>query len=623
MQGILQVVIVSAHNLVAADMNGASDPYCKLSINSMNSLTSIIKNSLNPRWEETFHFVVADRESQKLHIKVMDHDLVGSDDPLGEVDVDLTNLPEEDFRTVERDLTLVKTKSGTLKIRLRFLDTSNTKENKLSQIVVDATGFSAPKESKHKFHDSTKRPASKALQAAKEGIPFPYKLDFWKKFLLTKFWGAKEENLELHWPEFDHSSNDSGACNYQELLKIKPNQVTADQIEKDLHRTFPYHPVYQRKEGRSALRNVCTAFSIKNPHIGYCQSMNFLIAYYLLFMDEEEAFHFFTFVVENFFAEYYTRNMELLQVDHEVLEVLLKEHLPHLANHLTSVGMIPSLYVTSWLMCLFSTTLPFITTVRVWDYIFLGGPSFTIIISLAVLKCMEKELLKADDFIAVNTQMKKLTESMCWSDLVPIINSYASLDEKVSDLRKKFTPEVQKRISERQMAQLKTTNFKVGELEEIREEFLKVAKNGVVTIEQFSEVLQQCPCFTGTDINDPDVKKRVFTYYDTNNDGTIDFREFCVGLSSITKGSTKEKVQFIFKVFDTDKSNNISKEEMIQMFSYYYKQTGFSNYLNLAEKQTEEIFSMHDSNSDNTLNLEEFIEACDTQPLFQQVLRSL
>lgn len=42
------------------------------------------------------------------------------------------------------------------------------------------------------------------------------------------------------------------------------------QIEKDLHRTFPGHPVMDGT-GRSALRRILAAYARRNPSVGYCQ----------------------------------------------------------------------------------------------------------------------------------------------------------------------------------------------------------------------------------------------------------------------------------------------------------------------------------------------------------------
>lgn len=42
------------------------------------------------------------------------------------------------------------------------------------------------------------------------------------------------------------------------------------QIEKDLHRTFPGHPL-MKTTGRLALRRVLAAYALRNPAVGYCQ----------------------------------------------------------------------------------------------------------------------------------------------------------------------------------------------------------------------------------------------------------------------------------------------------------------------------------------------------------------
>ena len=42
------------------------------------------------------------------------------------------------------------------------------------------------------------------------------------------------------------------------------------QIEKDLHRTFPGHPLMNRR-GRGTLRRILAAYSRRNDAVGYCQ----------------------------------------------------------------------------------------------------------------------------------------------------------------------------------------------------------------------------------------------------------------------------------------------------------------------------------------------------------------
>ena len=47
---------------------------------------------------------------------------------------------------------------------------------------------------------------------------------------------------------------------------------------------------YETDMGLSCLRRVLSAFSMQESSIGYCQSLNFVCAMFLLFMEEEQAF---------------------------------------------------------------------------------------------------------------------------------------------------------------------------------------------------------------------------------------------------------------------------------------------------------------------------------------------
>lgn len=73
-------------------------------------------------------------------------------------------------------------------------------------------------------------------------------------------------------------------------------------------------------EGQAALRRVLLAFSVQNPHVGYCQSMNFLAAALLLALDraEEKAFWVLVCLIDDGGAPFSMSETRLSNVDQKV-----------------------------------------------------------------------------------------------------------------------------------------------------------------------------------------------------------------------------------------------------------------------------------------------------------------
>ncbi|PAV88349.1 hypothetical protein WR25_07586 isoform E [Diploscapter pachys] len=96
-QSKLSVAIVECRNLPPMDRNGKSDPYVKLSIlpeRKQKFETKIIRNTLNPVYNETFLFSIPFNElqSKSLLMVVFDYDRLSKDDKMGQIVVPLDSI---------------------------------------------------------------------------------------------------------------------------------------------------------------------------------------------------------------------------------------------------------------------------------------------------------------------------------------------------------------------------------------------------------------------------------------------------------------------------------------------------------------------------------------------------
>ncbi|KAM9362008.1 fer-1-like protein 4 [Symphorus nematophorus] len=90
---LVRVYIIKATNLAPTDPNGKADPYLVLRIGqqTLDSKERYIPKQLNPTFGEVFEFTVSFPLDTELVVRVMDHDIVGADDVIGETRVDLEN----------------------------------------------------------------------------------------------------------------------------------------------------------------------------------------------------------------------------------------------------------------------------------------------------------------------------------------------------------------------------------------------------------------------------------------------------------------------------------------------------------------------------------------------------
>lgn len=125
----------------------------------------------------------------------------------------------------------------------------------------------------------------------------------------------------------------------------------------------------------------------------------------------------------------------------------------------------------------------------------------------------------------------------------------------------------------------------------------------------------------------------VFNVFDSDKSGTIDFKEFICALSVTSRGKMEDKLDWAFQLYDIDGDGKISYDEMLKIVEAIYKmvsdpdpqgwlqcnrqQTDCNQVGSMVklpededtpEKRVRKIFRMMDKDENGSLDMEEFKE---------------
>ncbi|KAH9948602.1 TBC-domain-containing protein [Amylocystis lapponica] len=204
------------------------------------------------------------------------------------------------------------------------------------------------------------------------------------------------------------------------------------EIEKDVGRTMPLNVFFGRTgAGVEKLRRVLTAYSRRNPAVGYCQGMNLVTSTLLLIhADEEEAFWVLAAMVERILPEdFFSPSLLSSRACPLVLLDYVQEMMPKLYAHLTQLGVDLAAICFSWFLSLFTDCLPVETLFRVWDVFLVDGLDVLFRVAFGVLRSNEQELLHCASIPAVYVALESLPNRMWEAD--KLLQSEADLRSSI------------------------------------------------------------------------------------------------------------------------------------------------------------------------------------------------
>lgn len=172
-------------------------------------------------------------------------------------------------------------------------------------------------------------------------------------------------------------------------------------IKRDVGRTLPQEELFREKNGagQRALFRLLRALAARLWDIGYCQSLNFIVATLIgVFPDDEAAaFHCtLALLLRHSLVDLYRPKFAKLGVVIWQFDRIVEGFLPKVHAVLKSHGVNAEFYAIQWFLTLFASDLQQSVVRRVWDRFLVAGWRVVVQVALALLYSVQDHLPTLD-----------------------------------------------------------------------------------------------------------------------------------------------------------------------------------------------------------------------------------
>ena len=123
---------------------------------------------------------------------------------------------------------------------------------------------------------------------------------------------------------------------------------------------------------------------------------------------------------------------------------------------------------------------------------------------------------------------------------------------------------------------------------------------------------------SGLELADQAICDRLFSIFDKDGNGSIDYAEFMDTIESMVNGTDKEKIHFAFQLHDLDNSGFIDRSELKVLIqqSFNENRLEYDDFqLNLL---VDEFFKRADKDMSGTIDYNEFLDIANQFPEFME-----
>lgn|SRR3989338_2586226 len=178
---------------------------------------------------------------------------------------------------------------------------------------------------------------------------------------------------------------------------------------------------------------------------------------------------------------------------------------------------------TPWFLCMFLTSFPTETALRILDCYFIDGPAILQLITLAFLKISTAELLQLRDFSDITVYFKEKPRTFFDFQLLLTTASevHVGFDSvALKQIRERFRREVDDQVLARSLDELcMKTDLGMSTIQYIYALYLGARKSSPgISIEQFQSITSQHSAESSSERVD-----NIFYLFDTDHDGYIDY----------------------------------------------------------------------------------------------------